>query len=277
MRKEIRVALFAGVVLLALISNVIAQTPNGSRVAARDELSEGAAAFRAQQYETAIEHFRKAVSLAPELVIGHLYLATAYAQMYIPGVETEENKAWAKQAIKEFNSVLDLDPKNVTSIKGLAYLYMNMREFETAKDYYTRAIQADSGDLESYYSVGVLDWTLAYKFRMEKRAKVGLPPMSPAIQKSICPMIRAQNWELVKNGIEMFVKALLLRPDYDDAMAYLNLMYRERADIQCGDRAAYDADVEVADAWVDKTMAVKKAKAEKEGATATPDATQLPR
>ena len=33
----------------------------------------------------------------------------------------------------------------------------------------------------------------------------------------------------------MLEKALELRPDYDDAMAYMNLMYRERADLQCDD------------------------------------------
>ena len=33
----------------------------------------------------------------------------------------------------------------------------------------------------------------------------------------------------------MLQKALQLRPDYDDAMAYLNLIYRERGDLQCDD------------------------------------------
>lgn len=61
----------------------------------------------------------------------------------------------------------------------------------------------------------------------------------------------------------MFEKALNLRPDYEDAMAYLNLMYRERADMQCNDRAAYDADTKVANLWVDKTMATKKAHEDK--------------
>ena len=46
-------------------------------------------------------------------------------------------------------------------------------------------------------------------------------------------------------------------------MAYLNLMYRERADVQCDDPAARAADLKTADEWVDKTMATKKAKAEK--------------
>jgi hypothetical protein len=41
-------------------------------------------------------------------------------------------------------------------------------------------------------------------------------------------------------------------------------MYRERADIQCEDPAARADDLKKADEWVDKTMATKKAKAEKQ-------------
>jgi len=59
-------------------------------------------------------------------------------------------------------------------------------------------------------------------------------------------------------------QALKLRPDYDDAMAYMNLMYRERADVECEDPGARAADLKTADDWVDKTMATKKAKAEKQ-------------
>ena len=62
----------------------------------------------------------------------------------------------------------------------------------------------------------------------------------------------------------MLQKALELRPDYDDAMAYLNLMYREKGDLECDDPAARAADLKTADEWVDKTMATKKIKAEKQ-------------
>ena len=33
----------------------------------------------------------------------------------------------------------------------------------------------------------------------------------------------------IQEGIDSLNKAIQLRPDYDDAMAYLNLMYREKA------------------------------------------------
>src|SRR5262249_35490535 len=75
------------------------------------------------------------------------------------------------------------------------------------------------------------------------------------------------NWTMVDDGISMLEKAIQLRPDYDDAMAYINLMYRERADLECADAAASSRDLKTADEWVDKAMAAKKAKAARDQAT----------
>ena len=68
---------------------------------------------------------------------------------------------------------------------------------------------------------------------------------------------------MIQDGIEQLTKAIELRPDYDDAMAYMNLMYRERADVECNDLAAREQDLKAADNWVDKTIADKKTKDKK--------------
>jgi len=49
----------------------------------------------------------------------------------------------------------------------------------------------------------------------------------PAKDKKVCATIKEENTANVQEGIDNLNKALQLRPDYDDAMAYLNLMYRE--------------------------------------------------
>jgi len=77
-----------------------------------------------------------------------------------------------------------------------------------------------------------------------------------------------KNGPAIQEGIDSLNKAISLRPDYDDAMAYMNLMYRERADVECDDLAARAEDLKTADGWVDKTLAAKKTKAEKQAAAA---------
>jgi hypothetical protein len=44
---------------------------------------------------------------------------------------------------------------------------------------------------------------------------------------------------------------------------YMNLIYREKADVECDDPTAREEDLKTADDWVDKLLAGKKAKSEK--------------
>lgn len=248
------------VVLLTLLS-----AAGCTKLRARDQLNKGVQSFKNARYEEAINHFKEAVSLDPTLVNARLYLATAYAQQYVPGADTEDNNRMGESAIDEYKKVLQQDPKNVGSVKGIAYLYLQMKKFEDAKTYYRKAAEIDPNDPENYYSIGVIDWTEAYQPRMEERAKLGLKPTDSLNDKKVCAMLKEKNSERVEEGINALKKALELRPNYDDAMAYMNLMYRERADYECDDPAARQADLKTADDWVDKTMATKKANAEKQG------------
>jgi len=239
-----------------------------NKLRARDSLNKGVQAYKNAKYEEAIEKFKDAVTYDPTLLNARLYLATAYLAQYVPGVETEENTRLGAQAIEEYQKVLDANPsreQKINSVKGIAYLYLQMKKFDDARNYYLKATEIDPNDPEPYYSVGVIDWTKTYQPRQEERAKLGMKPADslPAKDKKICAMLRDKNSDAVADGLKMLNKAMELRPDYDDAAAYINLMYRERADIQCDDAEAYKADMKTADDWVDKTMVIKKTKAEK--------------
>src|SRR5438309_2117203 len=235
-----------------------------NKLRARDQLNKGVQSYKNSKYEEAIDHFQQAVSLDPGLLNARLYLATAFAQQYIPGADTPDNNKMAEQAIDQYKEVLKRDPKNINSVKGIAYLYLQMKRFDDAKAYYRKATELDPNDPEPYYSVAVIDWTESYQPRMEERAKLGLKPEEPLKDKKVCSALKQKSSANIQDGIDNLDKALKLRPNYDDAMAYMNLMYRERADIQCEDPAARAADLKTADEWVDKTMATKKAKAEKQ-------------
>jgi tetratricopeptide (TPR) repeat protein len=263
MKKSLRM-----LALLAL-SITLVSTLGCDKLKARDQLNKGVSAYKGAKYEEAIDKFQNAVSLDPSLLNARLYLATAYAQLYIPGADTPDNNKMGEQAIAQYKDVLSRDPKNINSIKGIAYIYLNMKKFDEAKEYYRKALEADPNDPEPYYSVGVIDWTQTYQPRMEERAKLGMKPeesLNPKDknQKKVCEELKQKNAANIQDGIDNLNKALAIRPDYDDAMAYMNLMYREKADVECDDPAARAADLKTADEWVDKTMATKKAKAEKQ-------------
>jgi tetratricopeptide (TPR) repeat protein len=269
MNKHIRLLTLAAVAL-ALFSSV-----GCSKLRARDQLNKGVTSYKNAKYEEAIDHFQQAVALDPSLINAKMYLATAFAQQYIPGVEDPDNLKMADQAIEQYKRVLDMNAardQKVNSAKGIAYLYLYMKKFDDAKKFYRMAADMDPNDPEPYYSVGVIDWTACYQPRMEERAKLGLKPdenLNPKNkeQKTACSELKEKNWPSIQEGIESLNKAIQLRPDYDDAMAYLNLMYREKADVECDDLAARQEDLKTADHWVDQTLITKKAKAEKQPGT----------
>ncbi len=213
------------------------------------------------------------MQIDPKLCTAQLYLATTLANQCTPGVDTPDNKQVCEQAMAGFSAVVAdsgaTAQDRLTSEKSLAALAFQMRKFDEAKDYDRKVIAIDPNDPEAYYSIGVVDWTESYTPRMEARNKLGLKPDEPLLDPAVCQKLAADYLPVVQDGMAMLTKALELRPDYDDAMAYMNLMYRERADYRCGDRKARDADIVQADKWVDQTLAFKKAKAER-ARTATP-------
>ena len=265
MNKNARFILLAAV-LLALFSSV-----GCDKLRARDQLNKGVESYKNNHYEQAIDHFQQAVRLDPSLINARMYLATAFVSQYIPGVDSPENLRTAQQAIDEYQRVIDANPsrdQKVNAAKGIAYLYLNEKKWDEAKKFYRMASDLDPNDPEPYYSIGVIDWTAAYQPRMEERAKLGMKPeenLNPKNkdQKKVCEELKTKNAPAIQEGIDSLNKAIQLRPDYDDAMAYLNLMYREKGDVECDDLAARAEDLKTADHWVDETLRVKKAKAEK--------------
>jgi tetratricopeptide (TPR) repeat protein len=255
--------------ILALLAFglVLLSATGCDKLRARDQLNKGVAAYRNGKYEEAIDHFQQASSLDPKLLNAQLYLATALANQYTPGVESADNTRVANQAIDEFKKVLEENPKRdqkLTCYKGIASLYFNMKKWDETKQYHHQVAELDPNDPEAYYSIGVVDWTQAYQQTAEAKSKEGIKVDDDITkEKKLCSELKTKTDAIVTDGIENLNKALQLRPDYDDAMAYMNLLYRRKGDLECGDEGARQADLKVADGWVDKTLAVKKAKAEK--------------
>src|SRR5512142_3073882 len=100
MSRGARILAFAAVAVLLL------GAAGCNKLRARDQLNKGVQAYKNAKYEEAIERFKNAVALDPELINAKLYLATAYANQYVPGADTPDNNRNAEQAIDVFKQVL---------------------------------------------------------------------------------------------------------------------------------------------------------------------------
>jgi tetratricopeptide (TPR) repeat protein len=257
--KAYKLALLGALLLLLAVSS------GCRRLRARDQLNKGVGAYRNAQFQTAIVHFKNAVALDPTLLNARLYLATAYAQQYMPGGESPENLKIAQQAIDAFEDVLKMDPNNSTAMASIAQIYYNMRKFDKAKEYQHRWVQVEPNNPVPYYWIGVLDWAICFPRTQQLRKDLKIEfPKDPRNVSSLPPLpekaraqLEEQNGPLVKEGVEALEKAIQLKPNDFDTMAYLNLMYRQKADLE-PNAAAREADLKQAEDWVNKAVAIKK-------------------
>jgi len=260
----------AGAALLVLVVGV----SGCSKLKARDLLNKGVGAFKNGQYDEAIEDFKKAKDLDPTLVNARLYLATAYASQYIPGAPSEANTRLGNQAIAEFQDVLSVDPNNLSAIDGIGSILFQMagtpydpKKFEESKSYHEKHIALKPNDPEPYYWIGVIDWTLAFRVNNELRAEYNKNNIKKQVKDtdplpaSLRAEYAAKYGNLVDEGIADLQKAIQLKPDYDDAMAYLSLLDRRKADMV---ESAEEQDnlVKQADALLDKIKEIKQKRAE---------------
>jgi tetratricopeptide (TPR) repeat protein len=225
----------------------------------------GAASFKEAHYGEAVANFRKATQLEPGNENAHLYLAAAYAYQVVPNLDTPDNLRTASSALAEFDIVLRADPNDLTAIRQEASLYRNIKQFDQAKTLEKRAIAIDPRDVEALYTIGVLDWLQEYKNAVEILTAEGLTDNgvgNPNLSHSGCDALVAKNKALVDEGIASLTQAVELKPDFDDAMVYLQLTYRRHAEFHCGDPAGISADLKLAEEWNKKaTQARKESKA----------------
>lgn len=246
------------------------------KLEARDNLNKGVQAFKNAKYADAVEFFKRAIELDPTYPTAKLYLATAYMSQYIPGAESPENLAYAENATKYFLEVLNEDPKNTTAIKSLASLAYQqssgaptteekLARLDKAAEWNRRLVEVDPKEKEAYYSLGVIAWAKFYPAWMAARNKLGMKPEEPGPlkDKKVRTELRDKYMAMIEDGIQNLKKALEIDPEYDDAMAYLNLLYRERADLH-DDAVAYKKDIDEADMWINKTLETRKIKAERQ-------------
>jgi tetratricopeptide (TPR) repeat protein len=238
----------------------------------RDHINQGIASYRNAKYGEAVDHFEKAIQLDPANPTPRMYLATSYMVQWIPGAESPENLEYARKAKEEFLKVLDKDPNEKTALAYLATLAFNqalslggeekMKMFDEAAKWQHRRLEVDPKEKEAYYTLGVIAYQKWIPALMNARSNLRMRPEDPGPlkDKKVKDELQMQYGGVVDEGMMDLNKALEIDPEYDDAMAYLNLLTRERADL-LDSQDEYKKQVEIADGWLQKALDTKKIKA----------------
>ena len=240
-----------------------------AKLKARDDLNKGVEAYKNGQFDSAVEYFKESTQLDPTLVNARLYLAQAYASQYIPGAPSQDNKRNAEQAVAVWKEVLQNDPNNTTALGGIGSMYYNMAGtpfdrdmMEQAKTYQQKVMQIKPNDPTSYYWVGVIDYWITFRSNAQLRSDYNLKARKPIRELDpLPPAVRDQfiqkEGATVDEGMDSLKHAIQLKPDYANAMAYLNLLLREKADMETTPDAR-QADEKQADDLLEKVKEINQ-------------------
>jgi len=261
-QKSLIVVLCAGVGLLT----------SCSKLQSRDQLNQGVLAYKNGKYADAVKHFQEAVALDPGNQNAQLYLATSYMIQWVPGAENPDNVKNHDMATQKFNDVLKGEPGNPLALAMMASMAYNAAQsgtpdqktaaLEEAVKWNQRRIEANPKDAEPYYYLGVIDWAKAFAPIQTARVQLKMPSTEPGPIKDakVRTDMKEKYGQSVDDGISNLKKCLDLDKENEDAMTYMNLLLRKKADLEDTPEAA-KADIAQAEDWFNKSIDTKKIKA----------------
>jgi tetratricopeptide (TPR) repeat protein len=235
-------------------------------------MNQGVKAYKNNKYADAVKHFKQAVTLDPSNQNAQLYLATSYMIQWVPGADNPDNQKNYDAAKQEFNTVLQKDPSNSLALASMASMAyesattgtpeQKSAALEEARKWNNRRIEVDPKDAEAYYYLGVIDWADAFTpiqtERVNERMKADdTGPLKDAKAKED---LKAKYEKTINDGIDDLKKCLAIDPENEDAMSYMNLLLRKKADLEDSPDAS-KADIAQAEDFSNKSIEMKRVKA----------------
>jgi TonB family protein len=260
--KRARLLLATGLAAMALCAVLASSLALTARAqgGAQAPLKQGEAAYNRGDYKEAATQFESAVQMEPANVKAKLLLAHALQREYVPGPGADDSLA--ARAWQQYLDVLALEPGNKRALEGLMILATNTKQFAEAHEWALKAIQADATNADAYYTAGFVDWALTYPDYAAARLAAGMKPADPGIipDAALRQKLRSQHGAQLEDGFRVLQIALQINPEYVDAMAYINLLYRIQAAIADTDAQSADL-IAKANDWVRKALAAKRRQA----------------
>ncbi len=257
---------------LAFGAGLVVLSTGCEKLQSRDHMNKGVQSYKANKYADAVKHFQEAVQLDPTNENAQLYLATSYMTQWVPGVDSPDNKKNYNAAKQEFETILKKEPSNSLALASLASMAYNSATagspdqkaaaFDEARKWNQRRIEADPKEAEAYYYLGVINWNIAFPAIQTVRVEQKMSPNDPGPIKDpkVRQQMQAKYQGMINDGLEDLKKSLAIDKENEDAMSYMNLLLRKKADLENSPEAA-KADIAQAEDWSNKSVDMKRIKA----------------
>jgi tetratricopeptide (TPR) repeat protein len=251
------------------------------KIKSKQEIKKGNEFLKAAQYQSALAAYDEALRLDPGETKLHKHIGISYMGMYQPGSKHPKDLEFAQKAIdnlKQYaaaypddtksleylismylnteryddaiafyqNELLKRNPGDGKAMQSLARLYFKKGDFDNGVAWLKKQLEIEGNNPEVYYLIGVQAWDRSYNF----------PDLDPALRA-----------KAVEDGLQALNKAVELKPNYFEAVSYINLLYREKAKMET-DPAKKQEYTDTANKYLQDALAMRKAAQEKAKAEA---------
>ena len=243
------------------------------KIRARNEIKTANDAYEHEDYATALNHYIRARQIDPngfpdlDRMIGYSQIG-----LYVPDDKSPKNEAHANAAIQELNKYLKERPEDRIARDALINLYLNANKTTEAIDYFRGYLQGHPADLEAVKSIATLyakqgDFNESLNWYKKITLLDSHNPEAFYIFGVVCyekvsknpPADMAQKIDIINQGKAALQRAIDMKPDYFEAITYLNLLWRQQALTET-DPLKAQADIVQADALRARAMAINAAK-----------------
>ncbi len=273
--------------LAAFFLLAVAALAGCDKIKSKQAIKKGNEFLKAAQYQSALAEYEEALRLDPGETRLHKHIGIAYMGMYQPGSKHPKDLEFAQKAIDNLKQYVQAfpedskareylvslylnaeryddainfyqteflrrNPRDSKAMQSLAMLYFKKGDFDNGVNWLKKRLEVEGNNPEVYYLIGVQAWDRSYNF----------PDLDPALRAKI-----------VEEGLVSLNKAVEMKPDYFEAVSYINLLYREKAKMET-DPAKKQEYTETANKYLQQALEMRKQaqeKAKAEAAQATPE------
>lgn len=217
------------------------------RLRANYAARQGNDAYKTNDFQRAIEWYRYANYLNPDLDLAYYHTALAYMAIYKPGSKHPKDVRYSEEAIANLLRYLRLNPTSEDAKNYLLTIYLQADKHDEAAEFFERELQRGTDDPREasllmqkigmiYAKKGDFEQSLEW---YKKRAEIEKDDPEALYTIGVLCWDKVYNGgltleldrrrELIDMGLDYLARANELREDYFEATSYVNLLYREKA------------------------------------------------
>jgi tetratricopeptide (TPR) repeat protein len=240
------------------------------KIEARMQIKQANEAYQKEDYAGALAHYLKAEQIDPSFPELNRMIGYSQIGLYVPDDKSAKNEAHADAAIGQLSEYLRKRPDDRVARDALISMYLTANRTSQAIDYFQNYLKEHPGDLEAVKSIATLyakqgNFNESLNWYQKITLLDSKNPESFYVYGVVCyekvaknpPADDNEKMAIIERGKAALQHAIDMKADYFEAMAYLNLLWRQQALLDAKtDPVKGQADVAQADAIRNKAIQI---------------------